>query len=565
VTASTRQIARHLPLCLLLLACSREPGGDPMRVVPADVAAAFVAPSLSLLQSRTAGFLAGIEGASGALDLLADRFGVDLRTPEGPGRLGLESERAVALFTLKSGSLAPAVAGAPGTPSDARAWVGVASVADPELFLEAARTRLEKGAGATLAPGQPASVPAGGAWRFVGPGAQPTWQAALGVTADRIGIVVFGAASFDVIGKWNVVASGKAEASFEKSDKAVSAKAALGQEAVAYLVLEGLLPDAPKQLGLLRGFVQGMRDSLPTFVGGVAMPLGEAGVDALVVKLSAAHVGDGFLPVQWVKPGGSPDRLAQAFPKTTTAFVRFRVALDNVRSLPGFIRDSVLPDRLPGLEALPLPAVSDLIDMIEGDVAVALLGLDPNANLGRLGALQRAPAEALSLFHLALAARVRDATATKRTFAGIASQLETSGWTVARIAPVGAKLPAGAVAYEGWSLARDGVHYAVLIDDQVVVFLIGSGEVDGFLAVKEGRALSLTSFADRGSLTVKQALGLEGATAFGMALGPLRLSRELSARGLPPYFLKIINDVRLFSVSVGAEQKRLDLALEISL
>jgi len=51
----------------------------------------------------------------------------------------------------------------------------------------------------------------------------------------------------------------------------------------------------------------------------------------------------------------------------------------------------------------------------------------------------------------------------------------------------------------------------------------------------------------------------------GLTLGPLRLSRELSARGLPPYFLKIINDVRLFSVSVGATQKKLDLALEISL
>jgi len=56
-----------------------------------------------------------------------------------------------------------------------------------------------------------------------------------------------------------------------------------------------------------------------------------------------------------------------------------------------------------------------------------------------------------------------------------------------------------------------------------------------------------------------------GATAMGLTLGPLRLSRELSARGLPPYFLKIINDVRLLSVSVGATQKKLDLALEISL
>ncbi len=511
VTAATR-MTRYLPLCLMLIACGREPGGDPMRVVPADVAAAAIAPSLSLLQSRTAGFLAGIEGASGAPDLLADRFALDLRTPEGPAALGLDPERAVAVFTH----------------GPARAWVAVASVADPERFLDEAKARLEKGAGAALVAGQPSAPPAGGAWHFAGPAVSPsaavpgpgadksTWHAALGVTADRIGILVIAPAAADVIGHWNAVASGRAEASFAASDKAASAKAALGADAVVYLVLEGLLPNAPKQLGLLRGFVQGMRDALPTFTGGVALPLGEHGVDALVLKLSAAHVGEGFLPVQWVTPKGSPDRLAQAFPKTTTAFLRFRVALDNVRSLPGFIRDSVLPERLPGLESLPLPAVNDIIDLVEGDIAVAVLGLDVKANLGRLGALRSAPSEALTMFHLALAARMRDATATKRTFSGIASQLETSGWTVARIGGAGSKVAPGATPYEGWSLARDGNHYAVLIDDQVVVFLVGAGEVEGFLAVKEGRALSLASFAERGSATVKQALGLEGATAMGL-------------------------------------------------
>ena len=614
---SRSSLWRCWALCLTLVACGRDPGGDPMRVVPADVQAAAVAPSLSLLQARTAGFLAGIEGASGALDLMADRFGLDLRTPEGPAKLGLDSDKAIAFFTR-------------GAKSAARAWVAVASVTDPELFLEQVRSRLQNGAGATLAAGQPAEPPAGGAWRFVGPGGdKATWQAAVGVTTDRVGIIVIAAttvaektaadgvpavspsaavAPFDVIGEWNAVAGGRAETSFATSDKAKSAKATLGDGEVLYLVLDGLLPDAPKQLGLLRGFVQNMRDSLPTFTGGVALPLGANGVDALVLKLSAAHVGDGFLPVQWVTPAGSPDRLSRAFPKTTTAFVRFRIALDNVRSLPSFLLESVLPERLPGLESLPLPSVADMIELIEGDVAVALLGLDANANLGRLGALRSRPSEALSIFHLALAARMRDPNAMKRSFAGIASQLATSGWTVAAITP-SAKVPPGQVAYEGWSLVREQQHYAVLIDDQVVVFIIGAGEVDNFLAVKEGRALSLASFGEHGSSTVKEALGLEGATvspsaaaagapvspsaaaagapvspsaaaagapvspsaaavgatAMGLTLGPLRLSRELSARGLPPYFLKIINDVRLFSVSVGATQKKLDLALEISL
>ncbi len=501
---------------------------------PASVSAAVVAPSLALVQARVSGFLSGIEGASGVLDLLADRYGFDLRTPEGPKALGLDVERGAAVF-MHDG-----------------AWFAVASVDDPERFLEEGRSRLERGAGAVLAAGQPNEAPAGGAWRFDA----KTWHAALGVTADRIGVLAIAPPEVDVVTRWNAIAANRDR--FDASPKAASAKTALGQEAVCYVVTDGLLPAAPAQLGILRGFAQSIRDALPMFTGGVAMPLGPSGeVESLVLKVSADHVGDGFLPVQWLQPAGSPDRLAKAFPKTTTGFVRFRVALDNVRAMPGFIRDTVLPDRIPGLEALPLPSVSDLIELLEGDVALGLLGLDVGANLGQLGALRGDPRRALNVFHIALAARLRDATATKRAFASIASQLATSDWTVA---PVVAK------GYEGWSLVRGEQHYAVLIDDAVAVFIIGRGEVDGFLAVKEGRALPLSSFGDGSSDTVQRALGLgPNPTAFGMALSPLRLSRELSARGLPPYFLKIINDVRLVTLDVAADKKRLDIALEVGL
>ena len=542
---SARPCIRRALLCLAVLlsaplalsACGRDPGGDALRVVPASVSAAVVAPSLGFVQARVSGFLAGIEGASGVLDLLADRYGFDLRTPEGPKALGLDVQGGAAVFVHDG------------------AWVAVASVDDPDRFLEEARSRLERGAGAVLAAGQPSEVPAGGAWRFEA----KTWHAALGVTADRVGILAIADPGADVVAKWNAIASNRER--FDASPKAASAKAALGPDAVAYVVTDGLLPDAPKQLGLLRGFVQNILDALPVFTGGVAMPLGPSGaVESLVVKVSADHIGDGALPVQWVQPTGSPDRLAQAFPKTTTGFVRVRVALDNVRVMPGFIRDTVLPERLPGLEALPLPSVSDLIDLLEGDIAVGLLGLDPAANLGQLGTLRSDPRRALDVFHFALAARLRDATATKRAFASIASQLATSDWTVAAVVAKG---------YEGWSLAHGDQHYAILIDDAVAVFIIGRGEVDGFLAVKEGRALPLASYAEGGSANVARALGLPSAgstpSAFGLALSPLRLLRELSARGLPPYFLKIINDVRLVTLDVAADKKRLDISLEVGL
>lgn len=546
------RLKRSLPIwCALLLACAREPGGDPLRLVPAAPMAAVVAPSLATLQARTAGFLGGVEGASGALDLLADRFGLDLRTPEGPAALGLDRDRGLAVFAHPQGEGA--------SPEAGPAWVLAVSVADPDRFLEGARMRLERGAGATLAPGQGSEPPDGGAWLFVRDG----WRAALGVTRDRIGLCVLAAGEGDPVGLWNQLAAPGASG-FSGSPLEAKAREALGQDAVAWIVAPNLLPDAPRELGLARGIVQSTRDALGTFVGGVAMPLGEGGVDALVFALAAELAGEGTLPIAWVSPAGGPEALAHAFPKTTTAFLRLRFAVEKARALPSFLRERMLPDRLPGLEALPLPGVSDLVEMIEGDVAVGLLGLDPAANLGQLASVRALRARFFEIFHVALAARLRDPSAAKRTFAGIAAQLATSGWTVAPI--VGATGgDAKVTPWAGWSFARDGAHYAVLIDDRVAVFVVGAGEVDGFLALKDGRALSLAAFAEGGSDHVKQALGLEGKTPLGLTLSPLRLSRELSARGLPPYFLKIINDVRLLSATVSASDKRLGLGLEIAL
>lgn len=558
-------MSRALPLLFVcLLACGRAAGGDPMRVVPTDVRAAVIAPSLALLQARVSSFLAGVEGSSGVLDLLADRFALDLRTPEGPGALGLDADKALALFVH----------------GDERVLVGAASVADRDRFLEGARARLEKGAGARLATAGD-TLPEGRAWLFHGPGTPPRWHAALGVTTDGVGLLVLAAQAadappLDVLARFDTFSGGRLETSFATSDTAMRARATAGPDAALLLVVDELLPPAPRSLGLARGIVQAQLDALPVFVGGLALPLGERGVESLALRLSAARVGEGALPVAWFTPPGSPEPLARAFPKTTTAFVRARVALDKVRALPGFVRDSVLPDRLPGLETAPLPALSDLIDMIEGDVAVALLGLDAGANLAHLAYAVGDTRRLLSVFHVALAARHRDLGLVTRTFSGIASQLETSGWAVAPIAQPAAEIAGRGGAWRGWSLARDGKHYAVLIDDELIVFILGAGEVDDFLAVKAGRALSLASFAEGASGPIADALGLgprtatpgadtPSATPFGLTASPLRLTRELSARGLPPYFLKIINDVRLLATSVDLGADRLEIALEIAL
>jgi hypothetical protein len=559
-----------LTLCALTVGCAKTPGGDPNRVVPAEAETVIVVSSLDEVQRRATTFLAGIEGASGALDLLADRFGLDLRSPEGPEALGLDASRGVTVHVRKVG--------------DGEAVVVAASVSDRERFMDKVGTRLQSGAGARPLPGTgdvlrfelassvvetPPSVP---------PGAEPTVAAApqavapattlaLGVTSDGVGVLVL-ARGADAGAVWQAVATTPTGATFAGSPRAAKATATVGATdatgaVVAPLVTFAMgnpLPDAPESLGLARGIVQGIRDSLPAWEGGLSLD-----ADRLVLKVAADHVGEGNLPVSWVRPEGSPEALAKVFPKTTTAFLRLRVDLGKVRKIPSFLREGLLPERLPGLEGAPLPAVSDLIEMVDGDVAVALLGLDPATNLATLGSRRVLRERALSLVHVAIAAKLRDVEMTRRAFAGIASQLGTSGWSVAELEHT---------PYRGWSFVRDGMHYAVLIDGEVAIFVIGPGEVDSFFAVRDGRATSLASLATPsasptqgavGAGTAKEALGQEGQTALGLVIGPLRLARELSARGVPPYFLKIINDVRVVAASVRADEKRLGLSFQVDL
>ncbi|MCA9518311.1 MAG: hypothetical protein KC635_25425, partial [Myxococcales bacterium] len=318
--------------------------------------------------------------------------------------------------------------------------------------------------------------------------------------------------------------------------------------AVAWGYTGDIVPAAPEGLGLAANVVEPALDGLQHFYGGVALD-----ADRLQVHLAADHVGDRELPVTWLVPEGSPDVFADVFPKTTTALVRLRMNLGRVRKIPRILRDNVMPSTLPGLSGLPLPALSDLVDLVEGDVAVALLGVADQATLTDLGQLQRGGGFERVL-HVALAARARDSAGLMEAFGGIASQLETSRWTVA---------PIDAGGFRGWAFSRDERAYSVLIGHGVVVFVIGRGEVEPFLAVAEKRALPLASLAE-GEPTVAAALGREPAT-FGFVAGFTRLTRELADKGVPPYFLKILNDIRVLGARVDVAEKRVSVDLDVSL
>lgn len=526
---------------------------------------ALVAPKLGELQARASGFLGAIQGTSGALEWLAERYGVDLRTPEALAAAGLDPNGGLVVYGLDKPM--PALV------------LGV-SVRDPAAFMALAAGRLERSAGATRVrpPGaspvddtDAAGVPPGTPIVFAGgaaPGSMngaPAWRAAIGVTEDRIGIlaIVPGA---DPVAAWQAAAGGKG--AFMSTPRVERAKTVTGPGAVAWLFAADLLPSAPSALGLLQGAVDGILASLRTWEGGLVIA-----DDKLVLKLSTTVATPDpatggvkmTLPVTWVRPEGSARRLAEALPKTTGAFIRFRINLDKLRRIPSFIRDQVIPDQLPGFETFPIPSLPDLIEMVDGDIGVALLGIDPAATFGQLGDPAALKARLFKMFRVALIARVRDPAAAKKAFAGIGEQLASSGW---RVAPIGGK---GTKNYEGFAFTRESEAFSVLVDDQVIVFIVGPGEADAFVGVREGRVTSLASYAGNAPSAadpVATALGVapkDGGTALGLTMNFLRATRELGQKGVPPYFLKILNDLRIVALSLDAREDGLDFALEIGL
>lgn len=519
--------------------CGTEPGGDARRVALADAEALLVVPALEPLRARTVAFLAGIEGTSGVLELLAGRYGLDLRTPEGLAQAGIDGAQSL-VACEKAGAVVVAV-----------------GTSDPGRFRAVLAERFTGAAGATLAP------PAGdaGVTLVTGPSAAPMpsadgapteapapeWRAAYGVTADRVGIVVVTPAGADPAALWQTAAGG--DGSAVRSELAAKARERAGQGAVLWGYTGDVVPPAPAGLGLASNVVEPALDGLQHVYGGV-----ELAPDRLRVHLAADHVGERELPVAWLTPEGSADVFADVFPKTTVAFLRLRMNLGRVRKIPRILRDSVMPSTLPGLSGLPLPALSDLVDLVEGDVAVAILGVADAASLTDLGQLQRGPGGFERALHVALAARARDSEGLLGAFGGIASQLETSGWTVAPIAAGG---------YRGWAFAREARAYSALIGHGVVLFIVGRGEVEPFLAVAEKRALPIASLAD-GEPTVAAALGKEPAT-LGFVASFTRLTRELADKGVPPYFLKILNDIRVIGARVDVGERRVGVDLDVSL
>ncbi len=266
--------------------------------------------------------------------------------------------------------------------------------------------------------------------------------------------------------------------------------------------------------------------------------------DGLRLALEGAWSGEEPMPVGLLAPRTEPVDLAALFPKAMTLFVSLRIDGERLRRMPAFLRDRLLPERLPGYIGKVLPPVADWVDSLEGDIAFGVLGVDERATVEVVARVVRKVDALLQQVHGALAFACRDLESAVYIVDSTRTRLEDKGgWTIDEVEASG---------YLGFTAGRNKPRrrWSVLRKDEVVLVLSGPGEVERFLAVAEERALPLQD-VPRGTAAVH--------------MGFTRITRELADKGIPPYFLKMINDIRTITLGLEARGEGVGLALDVAL
>lgn len=487
--------------------------------MPEDARALVLAPSVETLRVQLTAMLAGVEGLSGALDLLEARVGLDLRTREGLDAAGLDPDQSLSLFE-RDGSVGLAV-----------------GVTDANRFHARVARQVARLGGASVQTLQEDGGPVGVA---TGTG----WSVAWGTGPDAVGLVI--GASADAADTWRAIAAER------RADDTLIARAteALAGRVGAFVTVQGP-PEIPDALGLGPAKLV-----LLPVLGGLTEWEGAWVVEPerMALTLDGRWTTDGALAADWFQPAGEPVNLAAVIPKSQTLTARARLNLARVRGIPPFLRKRLIPDRVPGPLGGLLPPVMELSSLLNGDVAVSILGLDPSATVDH--ALKGSSlAEALQLVHGAVVFGVTDPAAARAAIATALAQLRGQGW-------YGAELDS-----DGWTgvaLRREDspAIWSVIQRDNIVAIMSGAGEVGRFVRVARGTATSLEASANG---PVATATTSSPEVALGLSAGFRRITRELSDKGLPPFFLQMVNDLRSINASVRFRADGATAELEVSL
>lgn len=527
-------------------------GGDVTRVMPAEASGGIVVSELGGLREDSVAFLAGIEGTSGLLELVEARYGVDLSEPDGLSEAGIDADAGLAVFADGD-------------------FIGVAvGVSDAERFLELVRERANRGAGAImrdvegaeklLAGDSPAALEGG----VVG----LDWNLAAGVTSDHIGMLLVGPPGGDPVARWQQLDSGSG--GFAATGPATLARGDGGEGAVAWGAGRLALPIPEAVPALVTPYLEGLRD----WTGNLSMDPNRFGL-----SLKATWGGAEPLPVGWVNGTREQGDFAELFPRSTTALLRGRVDVARIRAIPSFLRTTFMPKRLPDIDGLLAPPPNDLIEALDGDYAVALLGVDADVTISALQDPRQRTTAALQLLHLAVAVRLLEPDDGPRLAKAIATSATTMNtdletrlsdarakktkMTQARWDNLKARWTVADISGGGWTghtMVRKERSYHVITKGNFLVFLTGSGEVERFIAVSEGTAMNLRSASE--DPAVIDAL-VSADKTFGLYISFTRITRELADKGVPPYFLKVINTIRFITVSIAASAGEVSIDLDV--
>jgi len=159
------------PLLVAAVGCGgAQLGGAAASHIPSDAEEILYVPALGQLGQGILGFSGGLDGGAGLTELLAERYGFDVRTPEGLDRVGLDARGDLALFRASG------------------CWVLGVSSHRPERLMEHAGQQLLRSFGA-----RPAAVSRALPRLYTlpeGSEAGVTGVIAGGVTADGVGLFV---------------------------------------------------------------------------------------------------------------------------------------------------------------------------------------------------------------------------------------------------------------------------------------------------------------------------------------------------------------------------------------
>ena len=485
--------------------------------------------SVAEFKKPLADFLSGIEGSKGLYELIKVQLGLDLTDDEGLKEVGLDPKTGLVFFE-KEGSFSFAV-----------------GVSYPKRFMDHVRERIR-----ILGPSNLSESADDKVRLATGPslpdGEGFLWSVAWGVTSDNVGLVTWTGKGESAEAAWDLAAD-KPSSTFEKPES---------------------LNDA---MLWAAGHTGGLKFDVPVPVVGNVLSQAlkgggnwELGVELEpdTLRLRASIPGGAGLGAigPYMQTDTSSPKFAAIFPKNSSLFVRSRVLLE--KAGPFLAGAALLLNSEPAyIDRLPVPPIPMLLDSLTGEIAVAVMGLDDGVQPTTILRIRNDLPRLLQAVHTAVAVEAVTEAKAKELLSSIVARAPTAGFRTSALSHAemeGVILTKELTARRGGYKSRQEKRvYTVLRHGKILVGISGEGELQRFLDVQAGKAIALQTAATDAHM--KAAL-IEGKDALALTLMSTRITRELADKGMPPFFLTVVNSIREIALRARVEKKHLKIVLE---